>query len=61
MIVVPLLRNAGNNPSADMFFQRFIFSAKKLRENIRSASGFFIASIPFIKNPVLSLLHFRLV
>jgi uncharacterized protein YsxB (DUF464 family) len=29
MVVVPFLRN---NPSAVMFFQRFIFSAKKFRE-----------------------------
>ena len=29
MVVVPFLRN---NPSAIMFFQRFIFSAKKFRE-----------------------------
>jgi hypothetical protein len=28
MVVVPFLRNAGNNPSAVMFFQRFIFSPK---------------------------------
>jgi hypothetical protein len=32
MVVVPFLRNAGNNPSAVMFFQRFIFSAKLFRE-----------------------------
>jgi hypothetical protein len=32
MVVVPFLRNPGNNPSAVMFFQRFIFSAKKFRE-----------------------------
>jgi hypothetical protein len=31
MVVVPFLQNAGNNPSAVMFFQRFIFSAKKFR------------------------------
>jgi hypothetical protein len=48
--VVPFLRNAGNNPSAVMFFQRFIFSTKKNSgKSIRSASGFFIASIPFEK------------
>jgi hypothetical protein len=40
MVVVPFLRN---NPSAVMFFQRFIFPTKTLWENIRSASGFFIA------------------
>jgi hypothetical protein len=49
-------RFLGNNPSAVMFFQRFIFSGK----NIWSASGFFIAGIPFVKNPGLSFLHFRL-
>ena len=29
-------------------------------KNIRSASGFFIAGIPFVKNSGLSFLHFRL-
>jgi hypothetical protein len=57
MVVVPFLRN---NPSAVMFFQRFIFSAKKFRENIQSAFEFFIAGIPFVKNPGLLFLHFRL-
>jgi hypothetical protein len=48
MVVVPFLRN---NPSAVMFYQRFIFSAKNSGENIRSTSGFFIAGNPFIKIP----------
>jgi hypothetical protein len=31
-----------------------------MAKNIRSASGFFIAGIPFVKNPGLSFLHLRL-
>ena len=57
LVVVPFLRN---NPCAVMFLQRFIFSAKKFWKNIRSALGFFIAGIPFVKNPGISFLHFRL-
>jgi hypothetical protein len=58
MVVVPFLRN---NPSAVVFSAIYIFSQKNSGENIRSASGFFIAGIPFVKNPGLSFLHFRLI
>jgi hypothetical protein len=61
MVVVPFLRNPGNNPSAVMFFQHLYFPPKNSGKNIRSASGFFIAGIPFVKNPGLSFLHFRLI
>ena len=43
------------------FTRLHMWFLKNSGKNIRSASGFFIASIPFVKNPVLSLLHFRLV
>jgi hypothetical protein len=51
-MVVPFLRN---NPSAVMFFQRFIFPAKHSGKNIRNASGFFIAGNPFVKKRILAL------
>ena len=40
-----------------LFFQRFLFSAKKFREKY---SEHIIARIPFVKKPGLSFLHFRL-
>jgi hypothetical protein len=43
------------------FFSDLNFPPKNSGENIRSASGFFIADIPFVKNPGLSFLHFRLI
>ena len=61
MVVVPLLRNAGNNPSAVMIFQRLIFSAKKFEKNIRSASGFFIASNSIRKKTRVIVVALRLV
>jgi hypothetical protein len=42
------------------FFSDLYFPPKISRKNIRSASGFFIAGIPFVKNPGISFLHFRL-
>jgi hypothetical protein len=42
------------------FFSDLYFLPKNSGENIWSASGFFIAGIPFVKNPGLSFLHFRL-
>ena len=46
MVVVPFLRN---NSSAVVFFSDLYFPPKHTGENIRSASGFFIAGIPFAK------------
>jgi hypothetical protein len=43
-------------------FSLFVTCLKRSKnsgENIRSASEFFIAGIPFIKDPGLSFLHFR--
>ena len=42
------------------FFSDLYFPPKNSGKNIRSASGFFIAGIPFVKKPGLSFLHFRL-
>ena len=42
------------------FFSDLYFRPQNSGKNIRSASGFFIAGIPFVKNPGLSFLHFRL-
>jgi hypothetical protein len=46
MVVVPFLRN---NPSVVVFSSIYIFCQKNSGENFRSASGFFIAGIPFVK------------
>jgi hypothetical protein len=53
MVVVPFLRN---NPSGVMFFSDLYFPPKNSKKNIRSASGFFIAGIPFVKKPTVIVL-----
>ena len=42
------------------FYSDLYFPPNNSGKNIRSALGFFIAGIPFVKNPGLSFLHFRL-
>ena len=43
------------------FFSGLYFPPKHSGENIRSASGFFIAGNPFVKSPGFPFLHFRLI
>ena len=43
------------------FFSGLYFPPKHYGENIRSASGFFIAGNPFVKIPGFPFLHFRLI
>jgi hypothetical protein len=57
MVVVPFLRN---NRLLLCFFSDLYFPPKNSGKNIQSAFEFFIAGIPFVKNPGLLFLHFRL-
>jgi hypothetical protein len=58
MVDVPFLRN---NPSAVVYSAVYISRQNIPGKNIRSASGFFIAGNPFVKNPGFPFLHFRLI
>ena len=51
MVIVPFLRNPGNNLSAVMFFQRFIFSTKKFLENYSERIWIFHCKYSIRKKP----------